>query len=205
MTSSARSSRRFKPGRAETLTLALCVAAALCVGAYVSAKRAAPRAVVIDNPDGSRSTLSVEPLAGLEFFNPRAGRAEPLALTAEKTLVVLLSAGDCPTCLDERRVWEELARSADPQQFGVVGLLVRTSPAEAQTFIKAYDPSFTVLLDTGGEIARRTQLPQFTPFKLLVNSRGEILMADGPNNKPPAQEAFRGKVAAQIGPARAAR
>lgn len=203
MTSSAPSSKRNRLWRRARTTLALC-AAALCVAAYVSARRAAPRAVLIDNPDGTRSTLSVEQLKGLELLNPRTGRAEPFALTSEKTLVVFLSAGDCPTCLDERRVWEELARAADERRFRVVGLLVRSSPAEAETFVKAYAPSFTVLLDDRGEIARRTQLPQITPFKVLVNGRGEILMTDGPNNKPRAQEAFREKVAAQIGVARAA-
>jgi peroxiredoxin len=205
MTSSARSSRRFKTGHPALLPLLLCGVTILCVGVYVWARRGAPRAVLINNPDGTRSTLNVARLEGMEFYNLRTGRAEPFALTSEKTLLILASAGDCPTCLDERRVWEELARSSDEQRFRVVTVLVRTSPTEAQTFAKAYDPPFTLLLDRDNQISQQTQLPQLTPFKLLLNRRGEILMTDGPNNKPLAQEAFRGEVAARIGLAPAAK
>jgi peroxiredoxin len=205
MTSSAQSSRRFRLGRPRLLPLLLCGVCILGAGVYVLARRGAPSTVLINNPDGTRSTFDVARLEGLELFDLRTGRAEPFTLTSEKTLVILASAGDCPTCLDERRVWEELARAADERRFRVVAVLVRTSPSEARTFAKAYDPPFTLLLDREDQLAQRTQLPQLTPFKLLVNNRGGILMTDGPNNKPLAQEAFRGKVAAQIGLAPAAR
>lgn len=205
MTSSAPSSRRSRRDNLKLLPPILCALAVLCVGAYVLSSRGSAHTVAIDNPDGSRSRLNIESLNGLELFNPRTGRAETFTLKAEKTLLFFVSGGDCPTCLDERRVWEKLARAADGQRFDVVGILVRTSPGEARTLVKAYNPQFTLLLDSENRIAQRTELPQLTPFKFLVNRRGEILMTDGPNNKFSAQEAFGEKVAAQIGLAQAVR
>jgi peroxiredoxin len=141
----------------------------------------------------------------MELFNPRTGRVETFALKAEKTLLFFVSGGDCPACLDERRIWDKLGRAADGKRFDVVGILVRTSPGEAHTLVKAYNPQFTLLLDSENRIAQRTELPQLTPFKFLVNQHGEILMTDGPNNKRSAQEAFGEKVAVQIGLAQAVR
>lgn len=202
MTSSAQSSNSRRGRRALSLAVQFlgCVLAAGAI-AYAFTSRGASK-VVLDNPDGSQAMLDVGAVAGVPLAEMGSGRAEPLSLGPANTLVVFLSGGDCPNCLAERSVWEELARSHDPSQLKVVGVLVRTSSSEARTFADAYNLSFPLYLDGEGGLGRLTALPQVTPFKVLIDRGGRVLLAAGPNPDITTHKDFGDKVNAKLQSAR---
>lgn len=204
MKSSAQSSSplRRRSWSAVVLLLAACLAAA---GAVLLGRRGDARVVLLENPDGSRSRLDVSALKGERLLDLATGREEPLSFDSEKTLLILLSPGDCPNCLRERDVWGELSRGHGPSGLRVVGVLLRSSPSEALTFARAFQFPFPLYLDRENRLRRATELPTLTPFKILVNSEGEVLLADGPNGNAAAQAAFGQKVLEKLGPAAGAK
>ena len=204
MTSSVQSSNSRKGRRALALgsqALGCLLAAGVIV--YALAARGGASKVVLDNPDGSRATLEMNALKGVPLLEMKSGRAEPLGFGPAPTLVVFLSGGDCSNCLAERSVWEDLARSYDPSRLRVVGVLVRTSPSEARTFADAYNISFPLYSDGEGRLGQGTALPQTTPFKVLLNGEGKVLLAAGPNPDISTHKDFGDKVVAQLESARA--
>jgi peroxiredoxin len=203
MTSSAQSSNSRKGRRALSFGLqAICCVLAAGVIAYALAGRSGASKVALDNPDGSRAVLDVSALPGVSLPEMKSGKEEPLSFGPGATLVVFLSGGDCSTCLAERSVWEELARAHDPSELRVVGVLVRTSPSEARTFAEAYNLSFPLYLDGEGRLGQGTALPQATPFKVLIDSGGKVLLADGPNPGVSMHKDFGDKVVARLKSAR---
>lgn len=199
MTLSAQSSNSLKGRRALSLGIQ-CLGCLLVAGAiaYAFTARGVASRVVLDNPDGSHAMLDVGAIRGVPLTEMRSGRAEPLSFGPANTLVVFLSGGDCPTCLAERSVWEDLARSHDPSQLRIVGVLVRTSPSEARTFADAYNLTFPLYLDGEGGLGRLTALPQVTPFKVLIDRGGNVLLAAGPNPDITTHKDFGDKVNAKL-------
>ncbi|MCA1634190.1 MAG: redoxin domain-containing protein [Acidobacteria bacterium] len=197
------SSNSRKGRRALSLSLqALGCLLAAGVIAYALVARGGASSVVLDNPDGSRATLDMNALGAVPLLEMKSGRAEPVSFDSARTLVVFLSGGDCSNCLAERSVWEDLARSHDPSQLRVVGVLVRTSPSEARTFADAYNLSFPLHLDGEGRLGEGTALPQSTPFKVLINGEGKVLLAAGPNPDISTHKDFGDMVVAQLESAR---
>lgn len=203
MTSSAQSSNSSRGRRALSFGLQFlaCLLAAGAI-AYAFAARGGASKVVLDNPDGSHAVLDVGAIQGVPLSVMGSGQVEPLSFGPANTLVVFLSGGDCPTCLAERSVWEDLARSHDPSQLKVVGVIVRTSKSEAHTFADAYNLSFPLYLDDEGSLGRLTALPQVTPFKVLIDRSGNVLLAAGPNPDITTHKDFGDKVNAKLESAR---
>lgn len=164
---------------AGALILLSCLAAA--GAALLLSRRGDARAVLVSGPDGSQLRLDVSALEGQRLSDAVTGREEVIRFDSENTLLVLMSPGDCPNCLRERSVWESLSRGHEASRLRVVGILLRTSPEEALAFARAYRLPFPLYLDRENQLRRVTELPPLTPFKVLVNSRGEVLLADGPN------------------------
>lgn len=203
MTLSGQSSNSRKGRRALSLGIQIigCLLAAGAI-AYAFTARGGASRVALDNPDGSHALLDVSAIEGVPLLEMGSGRAEPLSFGPANTLIVFLSGGDCSTCLAERSVWEELARSHDPSQLRVVGVLVRTSPSEARTFADAYNLSFPLHLDGESGLGRLTALPQVTPFKVLIDRGGKVLLAAGPNPDITTHKDFGDKVNAKLESAR---
>lgn len=150
--------------------------------------------ITVDNPDGSRTTMNISSLKDVHLIDLKTGRPASFIPKRPNSLLVFMSPVDCPSCLEEVRVWQTLSNSYGNSNLEVVGILVNTSIAESQAFIKAYQPSFTLYLDDQNQIDRYVGLPQKTPFKSLINSQGKVLLAEGPKNVAMEQQAFGAKV-----------
>lgn len=199
MTSSVQSSSSRKGRRALALGLQL-LACLLAAGAlaYALGVRAGASRVELNNPDGSRAVLDVSALRGVPLLEMHSGRVEPLSFGPGHTLVVFLSGGSCSSHLAELGIWEELARSHDAARLRVIGVLVRTSPPEARTFADAYKFSFPLYLDDEGRLGQGTALPEATPFKVLIDGGGRVLLAAGPNADASSHKDFGNKVKAKL-------
>jgi hypothetical protein len=168
------------------------------VVAYALGARAGASRVALHNPDGSRPVLDVSALGGVPLLEMYSGRVEPLSFGPGHTLVVFLSGGSCSSHLAESSVWEELARSHDASRLRVIGVLVRTSPSEARTFADAFKFSFPLYLDGEGRLGQGTALPEATPFKVLIDGGGQVLLAAGPNADISSHKDFGNKVNAKL-------
>lgn len=199
MTSSGQSSNSRKGRRALSLGLQFS-ARVLAAGAiaYALGARAGASKVELNNPDGSLAVLDMSALGGVPLLEMYSGRVEPLRFGPGHTLVVFLSGGSCSSHLAELSVWEGLARSHDATRLRVIGVLVRTSPSEARTFADAYQFSFPLYLDAEGRLGQGTALPEATPFKVLIDGRGQVLLADGPDADVASQKDFGNKVNAKL-------
>jgi peroxiredoxin len=146
------------------------------------------------NIDGSRALMDVSAFEKIKFLNVAAGTSESLQFEkADYSLLILLSAGDCPNCLDEREIWSEFVRKYDSQKLQVIGVLTKTSLGESKTFTKAFNFPFPIFLDESNQLSQITQLPPLTPYKVLLKN-GKVILADGPNANVEAQKSFGEKV-----------
>lgn len=204
MTSSGQSSNSRKGRRALALGLQFlfCLLAAGAI-AYALGARAGASKVELNNPDGSRAVLDVSALGGVPLPEMYSGRVEPLSFGPGHTLVVFLSGGSCSSYLAELSAFEELARAYDASRLRVIGVLVRTSPSEARTFADAYKLSFPLYLDGEDRLGQGTALPEATPFKVLIDGGGQVLLAAGPNPDSSTYRDFGDKVNAKLKSARA--
>jgi hypothetical protein len=118
--------------------------------------------------------------------------------TAPRTLVIFLSGAECPSCLDEFRVWQQLATVFPRRQLEVVAVLVRATPNDAAALVQSVKPKFRVLLDEYNEAQAGVRIPQSTPFKVLLNENGRPLLAEGPASMATMQTDFGGLVAKNV-------
>jgi peroxiredoxin len=152
------------------------------------------RSAAFYNIDGSKALMDVSAFEKIKFLNIAAGTNENLQFEkADYSLLILLSAGDCPNCLDEREIWSEFIKKYDSQKLQVIGVLTKTSLQESKTFTKAFNFPFPIFLDEGNQLSQATQLPPLTPYKVLLKN-GEVILADGPNANVEAQKSFGEKV-----------
>jgi hypothetical protein len=197
MTSSAQSSKGLKV-RSLRLPLFLCALLAVGGGVFLFSTYGASQKVLIEDANGTRTTLDLAALRAQPLLNLKTNNNERLAYDSARTLLVLMTAGDCSNCLNERAYWEQLAHTYQPAQFRVVCILVNTSASEARTLLRAYNPTFDFYLDANNQIKQGTPLPARMPFKVLVDQKGKVLLAAGPDPDAAGQKAFNDSVSAQL-------
>jgi len=105
------------------------------------------------------------------------------------TLFVFLSPTDCPVCLQEAAVWEELNQAGRALNLTVVGVMDHASNDEATQFLKGAGLTFPVILDESGQLVRGLRIER-TPYKVLINKAAEVLLTDTPNQGSERQHAF---------------
>jgi peroxiredoxin len=133
-----------------------------------------------------------------KLLNIKTGNSENLSFgDADYTLLVLLSAGDCPNCLKEKEIWAELINTFGSQKLKVIGVLSRTSLEEAETFIDGFNFPFPVFLDNDSRLSQMTKLPQLTPYKVLLKN-GEVILAQGPSPDTKVQQAYGEKIKSKL-------
>ncbi len=180
------------------LTALLILSCLVAASAFLLSSHGGSRTIWVSELDGSRVRLDVSALKGMRLLNLKTEREEIITYGTANTLVIFLSPGDCPNCLRERSVWEELNNAHDAAKLRVVGVLVRSSIAEARTFAKAYQFPFPLYFADKNRVGQATPLPQLTPFKVLVNAQGDVLLADGPNANASTQKIFGQKVSESL-------
>jgi hypothetical protein len=197
MTSSAQSSKGLK-GRPSRLLLFLCALLSVGGGVFLLSARGTAQKVLIENGDGTHITFDLAALRTQPLLNLKTNNTELPVYDSAPTLFILMTAGDCSNCLGEREFWEQLAATYRPAQLRVVCILVNTSAAEGRTLLRAYAPAFDFYLDADNRIKQATGLPPRMPFKLLVDQKGKVLLAEGPTPDVAEQKAFKESVIAQL-------
>ena len=165
---------------------------------YFRSVRKDSYSVRISGSDGSSSSIDLFVLEGATLLNLRSEQREQISLHSScNTLIIFLSPGDCPNCLKERAVWEDLARSYDRSQLRVIPILVNTSPLESKPFLGFLNMPLAVYYDETDHLTQADLIPKETPFKTLVGRKG-VLLAQGPNPKANEQAEFGNKVRATL-------
>lgn len=178
--------------------IALCLLAGLVSAFYFRTTRKNSYRVRISAPDGSSSLIDFSAMEGVTLLNLRSEQREQISLRSScNTLVIFISPGDCPNCLKERSVWENLAKSYEPSQLRVMPILVNTSAQESKPFSEFLNMPQPVYYDETRQLAQEAVTPKETPFKALLNRNG-VLLAQGPNPKASEQTEFGNKVRATL-------
>lgn len=176
-----------------------CLLAGLVSASYFGNARRVGYKVIIPGSDGPPSSIDFSLLEGVTLLNLNSGQQEQISLHSScNTLVIIFSPGDCPNCLRERTVWENLAKSYDPSRLRVISVLVNTSAEEAKSFTKAFNMSTAVYFDESGQLRQGALVPPITPFKTLIGRDTGVLLAEGPNPKANEQAEFESKVQSQV-------
>lgn len=179
--------------------IALCLLTGFASASYFRGARKVEYRVIIPGTDRSRSLIDFSRLEGITLLNLNSGQHEQISLRSScNTLVIIFSPGDCPNCLRERSVWEELAKSHDPSRLRVIPVLVNTSAEEAKSFSKAFNMSIAVYYDESGQLRQGALVPRITPFKTLIGRDMGVLLAEGPTPKANEQAEFESKVQSQV-------
>ena len=174
--------------------LALGLLFMICLGFYYFRIQQAPYKVEVQNFDKSHTIVDVSNINEAALLEVETGKPINFVPESKYRLLIFFSPTDCPSCLEEFRVWESLSNSYEISRLQVVGILINTSLDESRSFMKALKPSFSLYLDNGKEIERTMGLPHDTPFKVLTGPDGKVVFADGPNFDPSKQKAFGDKV-----------
>jgi peroxiredoxin len=103
------------------------------------------------------------------------------------TLFVFLSPSDCSPCLEEVNLWRRLASGR--QGLGVCAIARHTNIRELRQWIKNIDINFPVLYDEGGLVTSEFGIIS-SPFKVLANRQGRVLLKEGPSYNNTTQRAF---------------
>lgn len=111
--------------------------------------------------------------------------------TAKRLLLVFLSPTDCSACLGESQGWEAL--SEGPRAIPVIGVIGGTSLAEAQQAAADAHLTFPMFFDKRSRLAESLGILR-TPAEILLDGRGNTLLADGPEPTLGAQEQFVARV-----------
>jgi len=179
--------------------LACSLAAAWLAGYFLTSSPAPEGAASVDH-DGAAPATDLSGLRGARLLNLKTGLHSRPAAGAPYALFIFLSASDCSSCVDELRVWQHLSGVYPASQLEVSAILVRSSVEEATAFLKAYAPTLNFYLDEGEDVERRMKLPEKTPYKVLTNAAGQVLLAEGPQPTASGQQRFGEMVAAVVGP-----
>jgi len=103
------------------------------------------------------------------------------------TLFVFLSPSDCSPCLEEVSLWRQLALGR--QGLSVCGIARHSNIKELRQWIKNLDVNFPVMYNEGGSVTSEVGIIE-TPFKVLANRQGRVLLKEGPSYTKDSQETF---------------
>jgi peroxiredoxin len=167
------------------------------VVAYAISVRYSKYKIIVSDYDGSQVVMNISELKeNTNFLDVKTEKPIRIQLTNKQShkLLIFFSPADCPSCIDEISIWETLANSYKSSILEVIGILVRTNLEESKAFEKAYNPSFSLFWDKDQHIENYVQLPEKTPFKVVLGPDGNVVLADGPNSILEGQKEFGSKV-----------
>jgi len=102
-------------------------------------------------------------------------------------LLILFSPTDCALCLQESRIWNDLAMTRRPDdRLDVVGIVDHTTVTEMKPVLRQLALKFPVYVDESSVI-RQMLAAEATPVKVLIDPTGHVRMLDGPHQQRVAQ------------------
>lgn len=157
----------FGPGSSVVLLLA-ALAFILSVGCSSGAPEG-KSSTAATAAEGAHWTDDLTPL-GVEEIEGR------IAAAKGKALLVCLWSVNCPACVQELPVLEELADQFSKDELEVLLLNLDMDKAVVKAFFKEYEPAATVLLvePAVGDALRTVYIPKL----LLYDAKGEIAFED---------------------------
>jgi peroxiredoxin len=90
------------------------------------------------------------------------------------TLLVFFSPLDCRPCLEEMNLWQRISEEGKVQ---VVGVARHIDKRELKNWVQNSDIIFPVLYDGESQVTKMFNIKK-TPLKILIDSKGNILLVD---------------------------
>ena len=110
-------------------------------------------------------------------------------LDAKLVLYIVFSTSDCGGCLSEAAVWDKLHQQFRAEGFQAVGIGHAQSKEDLDAFVRDEELTFPVHWDRDETVKGRLALDN-TPYKILVDESGSVVLTDPPNNSPRRQRDF---------------
>ena len=114
---------------------------------------------------------------------------------AKLLLLIVFSPADCSLCLQEATFWSDLSSASDAKAAGlrVVGIADQTTVSEMADVVPGMKLTFPVYVDRDAAV-RRLLGVETTPFKVVIDREGSVLLVDGPHQRRIAQQEFADRV-----------
>ncbi len=90
------------------------------------------------------------------------------------TLLVFFSPVDCRSCLNERDLWNRISKE---RRIKIIGIATHSDKKELKDWVENSEIYFPVLYDEESQITNKLNIKR-TPLKLLIDSKGKILLID---------------------------
>jgi peroxiredoxin len=155
--------------------------------------RRAAREIERLNHSAKRSIESVQSLSLQDLRT----RYLPQDSSLRYALVVFFSPTDCPACLNEGAFWERLHEGKKALHIAVLGIADRTNDSELSAFIRQKRLTFPILRDDASLLRNLFGIDR-TPYAVLLDEDGKVIMVDTTQPDPIAQRAFERKLTARL-------
>lgn len=119
---------------------------------------------------GKLKYFSLQDIEGRNFTS------EKIISENDYTLFIYFDLTDCPSCIMEKNVWEEIHKI---NKVRVIGIVSHDDETELKSWIENSNLSFTILHDKNGKVVeyfKKKHNINATPLKILVDRSGEIRM-----------------------------
>ncbi|MDP2209911.1 MAG: redoxin domain-containing protein [Bacteroidota bacterium] len=120
----------------------------------------------------------------LKDIDGRNYTSENIISENDYTLFILFSLYDCPSCLMEKIVWEEIHKM---NKVKVMGIVSHDDEIELKSWIENSNLSFTTLHDKNEKVTefiKKQHNINVTPLKILVARSGEIVLINASQQDP---------------------
>ncbi len=120
----------------------------------------------------------------LQDFDGRYYTTENIISEKDYTLFIFFSLSDCPSCLMEKNVWEEIHKM---NKVKVIGIVSHDDEIELKSWIENSNLSFTTLYDKNKKVTefiKKQHNINATPLKILVARSGEIIVINTSQQDP---------------------
>jgi len=109
------------------------------------------------------------------------------------TLFIFFSPTDCPACLREAKIWQDLFRDREMLHLSVVGIVDQCNQREAEVFAEQLGTAFPVMFDAQSTLRSSFGISR-TPEKILIDKEGHVLLTDSGNKTEETQTAFNQEI-----------
>jgi len=164
--------------------------AVLSFAAYHSLRNSWAFGRVRINDNGHARVIDFSDLQSQPVVDMWTRTSRPIRRPGINTLVIFLSGAECAKGLDEFATWKELVRTIPKTELETAIILIRVSSEEAKAVSEDLGHDIGLYWDSSGTLPTRIQLPQSTPFKVLLDGNGRVLLVDGPEGDKSGQEDF---------------
>jgi len=122
-------------------------------------------------------------------------------LNSKLNILIFFSLSDCPGCLHEAEYWGMAHNMTNRENLTIWAVTQIGNKETIDEFCKEYDINFPVLNDKEDIVKAKVisflELAKFnliSPFKIYLNSSGEVILVEGPVKQREEQQLFLEKI-----------